>query len=634
MTRIEQTSPHVEQNQHAPINKSEILAGADTDGFNESGGTDERGLFEVPQQPQNKAHCFCPLLANEHGEETAVILQGLGYKVAKSKNVKERRRWFYDSLEQLEKRWPYLCDSGIHGIIQRQADKENVLKDGFNKKSYDRTTWYSVSDAITKRALEKDGKLWFDVPVAVACHSIIAGTLYQNVRFHLLKFLADNPDFTGTPYYKVNKAGLARVLPWSLSSVKRGFDDLLNRGLVGENPACSVEYTICNQADLIVPEGMKNKNVGSKKNHAFKSVSSTETNGSSTEMGSVSSTEVTGSSTEQIVSSTDETGSSPENNTHCKLFEKHIHKDHSLTAALAVGGACVNAADAAEASAHQDISKEHGSGTVPIYEADLSSRCSASSTELPQTLEDIRLRITTLQKRISQDDQQRVADSIPVVVEYYLSETLTYSILAACLGASWASDIKQIIAHVVPDLHKCLMEEAASEAFDSDTTDLFFLRNLEIVVGVLANNRRNTKEVQEQFNHCWDALLSMEDFVPDPLDMKEAPKRHKASLFLAEIQRCNNEGWPTYRLENVKFSVSTSKQIKEAALAFFEEHPEISARDAWRALADCVEVKVLKEKPDKFDPFFFSRQGAFPLQLFKHWDRILPELSKAGMLIA
>ena len=63
---------------------------------------------------------------------------------------------------------------------------EEVFKDKFNKKGFDRTVWYSMPEHLLKRALEKKGKVWFDVSVAMRCHSIIAGTLYQNLRYHLL----------------------------------------------------------------------------------------------------------------------------------------------------------------------------------------------------------------------------------------------------------------------------------------------------------------------------------------------------------------------------------------------------------------------------------------------------------------
>src|SRR4051812_15589073 len=88
---------------------------------------------EIPQQSKDKAHCFCPKLAKDHGGEAAVILQGLGYKVAKSKKIKDGRKWHYDPLRVLEAKWPYLKDSGIHGIIERQVKAGNIFTSRYNK---------------------------------------------------------------------------------------------------------------------------------------------------------------------------------------------------------------------------------------------------------------------------------------------------------------------------------------------------------------------------------------------------------------------------------------------------------------------------------------------------------------------
>src|SRR4051812_36884870 len=87
----------------------------------------------IPQQTQDKAHCFCPKLAEQYGEETAVVLQGLGFKISKSKKVRDGRKWHYDNLKTLQQRWPYLSDSGIHAILERQVLPGNVIKGCYNK---------------------------------------------------------------------------------------------------------------------------------------------------------------------------------------------------------------------------------------------------------------------------------------------------------------------------------------------------------------------------------------------------------------------------------------------------------------------------------------------------------------------
>ena len=329
--------------------------------------------FEIPSQQSDKAHCFCPVLAKEHGENAAVILQGLGYKVAKSKKVQKGQKWHYDTLEELQERWPYLSESGIHGIIQSQVDKGNVTKGKFNKWPRDPTTWYSVPQTISARALEKKGKFWFDVPVAIKCSSVVAGTIYQNIRFHLLSYLAENPLFTHTPYYRVRKASLTKVLPWSLSTVKRALKNLRDEKLIIENPATPGEFTLSNQADLVVPDAMK-------------SAASNRSN-----------SEKAGSSSEKAGSNVKQNGSNSDNITHYKPLERTIEKHHSQNAALGVCGVPSNPADA---NGH-----EQNSSTVSDKKNSF-----ASNPDLPKSFNDITTRISILFRTTTEEQRNIYAD--------------------------------------------------------------------------------------------------------------------------------------------------------------------------------------------------------------------------------
>ena len=101
---------------------------------------------------------------------------------------------------------------------------------------------------------------------------------------------------------------------------------------------------------------------------------------------------------------------------------------------------------------------------------------------------------------------------------------------------------------------------------------------------------------------------------------------------MADIRNHNKEGWPTYSKGDVAYRVSVSKQVVEAATTFFAEHPELSSDDVWKELADCVEVKKLNMKPEKFDPLWHARKGVNPLFLFKHWETIIAQLEEAEKL--
>ena len=555
----------------------------------------------IPQQPKDKAHCFCPLLAKEHGEETAVVLQGLGYKIAKSKKVLDGRKWHYDTLEALEKRWPYLSDSGIGGMLDRQAAKNNVFKDGYNKASFDRTNWYSMTDALVSRALEKDGKLWFDVHAAVRCRSIIGGTLYQNLRYHLLLFLADHPEFTGTPYCKINKAALARVLPWSLSTIKREYKELIKAGLIVAKSKRSKEHTITNAADLVVPNGMK------KHLHANKSVSSME-------MGIGSSMEMTGSSTEQIGSSTEQNGSSTENYTHYKPFERHIHKHHSPAAAPAVCGVDVDAADAA---VHSDISKS--SATVPVKE-----NPTLGISSLPQDIKDIQARIQSLRTK-HRDTSDIVPPDYPqeLAMQLVTDSRLSFS----ALETGWTSIVPApIIRAVSPLLLQICTEYAVGEQWTNDQSELVFYEALEIVTSAFLLNTVDATILEPQFHHIEEEVWNTYDVIPYREERTDAPAEAKARLLIADIKKHNQEGWPTLNDDGTTtYIIATSKRLEKTAVGFFQENAEFTSHNVWEMLASCVRKFTMEPAVGGFDKYWYSRKGVDPTFLFKNWNRIKAE---------
>ncbi len=611
MNILHSGSKKVEQEQHAQANNSIPATAHEMNGA----GSGEEETTEIPQQPKNKAHSFCPLLAKEHGEGTAVIFQGLGYKVAKSKKVHKGRKWHYDTLKALEKRWPYLTDSGIHAILQCQAEKNNVFKDSFNKLSFDRTTWYSMTEQLWKRALDEDGKIWFDVPAAVQCRSIIAGTIYQNIRFHLLSYLADNPKLKDAPYYKVNKSALARVLPWSLSTIKREINELLKHKFITLNPEEPKEYTICNKADLVVPDAMKKK--------ALKSGSFMDKNGSSVEMGSGSSVELTGSSLDKSGSFMDKNGSEMDNNTHYKPFEKPFENTHSPYASRGVSSVSSNAADAADALTHSDITKDTGSSTVPVKE-----ECEKAFVGF-NSIQDIRNSKDKIKAAFS--DSELVDISMEAVgnSHWFATKKIDASLLQRALTASGEAEI---IAVIAPQLRSVAFSEGKECGWGDEACEVSFLGSLEITTEALRLRRSESKVVQPVLKDVSKHVSLVYEAIPELNDLTDLPAQAKADLFINEIRHSNKAGWPTYSNGDVKFTVSPSKAVGGAARAFFEANPELSVEDVWKVLADCVEVFKLNIKSGTYDPLFYARRGIKPEFLFKYWDETKAALDSADKL--
>jgi hypothetical protein len=552
----------------------------------------------IPQQANDKVHCFCLELAKTEGEEAAVILQGLGYKVAKSKKEHDGRKWHYDPLRVLEQRWPYLTDSGIHGIIERQVAKGNVFTGRYNQQWWrDRTTWYSVTHELQQRALSDEGKIWFDVPAAVKCKSIMAGTLYHNLRYQLLLFLADTPKFSGVPYHRVNKTALSRVLPWSLSTIQRGFLLLEKHGFVEENPLRVGEYTILLPADLVVPESMTR---------------------SSVEMGTKSSTEMTKSHTEKTRSSTEMTKSCTDDITHYKTIEKAIHKHHSLTATPIVLGECVDA-DAAKASGHYDIS----ASTVPVE-----ATCSHQQI---RSLAHLRERISILTKLVPAAEQKIVAQQVP---------DLTHSLIVAdlpfdALRAGWlAKTPEEIIPALLPIFQSEFGEHGTNVGWSPEACEMAVLQAVDFATEAFLVRTQGWKAVAPMFNgRLPDAVWNASHDIPLLGDHPEATPEDKTHSIMLEIRRSNEHGWPTYGDEDLEYKVPANASTRTAALDFFVQNPEVTTHDAWRTISDCVEVHQRNTAPKEgFDPLWKSRRGIKPPFLFKYWDDIQAEIDSAEIL--
>ena len=171
-----------------------------------------------------------------------------------------------------------------------------------------------------------------------------------------------------------------------------------------------------------------------------------------------------------------------------------------------------------------------------------------------------------------------------------------------------------------------------NSGWSSNAWKLSYYQNLEVAIGAFMLCNGKAKLVKPQFDDIWASVKDVHRLIPNPVGFADIPAPAKADLFIEEVRHSNKEGWPTYSNGDVEFTVSPSKAVGEAARAFFEANPEHSAQDVWSVLADCVEVFKLNDKPEEFDPLFYSRRGIKPKFLFDHWYDIKAELAAAENL--
>lgn len=102
-------------------------------------------------------HSFRVDIATKYGIAEAILL-GYFYHWIKvheknETNFYDGRYWTFDTVRGLVEKMPYFTRSTVHRAIKKLEENKLILTGNFNKLSYDKTTWYTLTD---------DGMLLFE----------------------------------------------------------------------------------------------------------------------------------------------------------------------------------------------------------------------------------------------------------------------------------------------------------------------------------------------------------------------------------------------------------------------------------------------------------------------------------------
>lgn len=86
-----------------------------------------------------------PNVAAVIGLNEAIILQQLHFWLHKSQHVKEGRRWIYNTIDQWKEQFPFFSPNTIRRTLQKMEKAGWIDTGNFNKKSYDKTKWYTIN---------------------------------------------------------------------------------------------------------------------------------------------------------------------------------------------------------------------------------------------------------------------------------------------------------------------------------------------------------------------------------------------------------------------------------------------------------------------------------------------------------
>jgi uncharacterized phage protein (TIGR02220 family) len=97
-----------------------------------------------------KSYSFDTDDAVNYGVDEAIILHNFKYwishNIANKQNLHDGKTWTYNSFSALQEIFPFFTYKQIRRIIKSLLDQEVIITGNYNKKGYDRTTWYSLTD--------------------------------------------------------------------------------------------------------------------------------------------------------------------------------------------------------------------------------------------------------------------------------------------------------------------------------------------------------------------------------------------------------------------------------------------------------------------------------------------------------
>lgn len=100
-------------------------------------------------------HIFDTDIAKEYGVDIAIVVNNIAFWLQKNKannkHIYEGKVWTYNSTKAFCELFPYWTENQIRRILDKMQDLEIIQSGNYNKVSYDRTKWYTFTDAFVEK---------------------------------------------------------------------------------------------------------------------------------------------------------------------------------------------------------------------------------------------------------------------------------------------------------------------------------------------------------------------------------------------------------------------------------------------------------------------------------------------------
>lgn len=95
-------------------------------------------------------HYFDVYVAKEVGVNAAIVYENIAFWVnhnaKQGKNLREGVHWMYATQKELSEQFDYLSIKQVRTALEKLEEHGFIMTGSFNRHSYDRTTWYSITD--------------------------------------------------------------------------------------------------------------------------------------------------------------------------------------------------------------------------------------------------------------------------------------------------------------------------------------------------------------------------------------------------------------------------------------------------------------------------------------------------------
>ena len=99
-------------------------------------------------------HCFDVGIATKYGLEEAILISHFAFWVAKNKangkHLHDGKYWTYNSARAFSELFPYMAEGKIRRVLKKMQDDGIIETGNFNKKKWDRTNWYTFTNAFVE----------------------------------------------------------------------------------------------------------------------------------------------------------------------------------------------------------------------------------------------------------------------------------------------------------------------------------------------------------------------------------------------------------------------------------------------------------------------------------------------------